>query len=389
MNNSKLLLLLESFDSKELEYFNRFIKSPYYNQDERLVQLLEGLSLFYPNIVEGFKDKLELFRFVFPNQTYHEKNFRYLLSDLNGLAEQFLGLQSIKEQSLEIDIRIMDELSKRNLNKAYQSKVKQFDKKLERASIPERDGLLVRLKFEELKQRHFERSHVRQLDYTVERLSQLLDRYYFLYRLYLSCAMLDHQAIFGESYAINLSNQWVQHLRQKSFFDHPLIKIYFVVYNALEEEEESVYFQNLKAYLSTSENTTYPEDLKDIFLFAINYCARKIRKGKEDYIEEALDLYIKGINSEVLLEGGQVTPWTFTNVVKLSLKLEKYVWIEQFMNAYEAKLLPEFRENALRFNRAELYYTTHRYGDAQKELIHVALSDLNYYLGARILLAKI
>ena len=104
---------------------------------------------------------------------------------------------------------------------------------------------------------------------------------------------------------------------------------------------------------------------------------------------EALDLYVKGINSKVLLEAGKLTPWTFTNVVKLSLKLERYSWTQQFINEYESKLFLEFRENALRFNRAELYYAIHRYDDAQRELINVAHTDLNYYLGARVLLAKI
>ena len=389
IKNSKLVLLLESLDEKELQNFGRFLKSPYFNQDERLIKLLKSLAKFHPNISDRFKDKLELFCYVFPNEKYNEKNFRYLLSDLNGLAEQFLGVQSMRRQSLEVDIRIMDELSKRNLKKAYQNKVRQFDKKLEGASASEREKLQMRLKFEELKQRHFERSHVRKLDYTVQRLSQLLDRYYFLYRLHLSCAMLDHQAIFGESYNINLSNEWIEHLVQKSYFDHPLAKIYYTVYQALIEDEQEGYFDQLKFYLDQEKKDIFQEDLRDIFLFAINYCARKIRKGRSNYVAEALDLYVNGIDSKVLLEEGQLTPWTFTNVVKLSLKLERYDWVQQFINNYKSKLLPEFRENAIRFNRAELFYALYRYEDAQRELIKVAHSDLNYYLGARVLLAKI
>ncbi len=389
MKNSKLVLLLESFDSKELEYFEQFLSSYYYNKNERLMCIFKGLASFHPNISERIKDKRALFRYVFPNEVYDEKGFRYLLSDLNRLGEQFLGVQGMKKQSLEMDIQVMNELSRRNLKKAYQNRVRQFHKALERIAIPEKDKLLLQLKFEELKQRHFERSHKRQLDFTVQRLSELLDSYYFLYRLRVSCAMLDRHTIFGESYQINLSDEWIQHLNHHSYFDHPIIKIYFTVYQALTEKEQEDYFKNLKSYLTTHEKEIYHKDLKDIYLFAINYCARKIREGKQHYMTEALNLYIKGIDSTILLENGHLTPWTFTNVVKLSLKLEKYEWIEQFIEHYGNKLLPEFRENALRFNRAELYYVTNRYDDAQRELIGVVLSDLNYYLGARILLAKI
>ena len=76
-------------------------------------------------------------------------------------------------------------------------------------------------------------------------------------------------------------------------------------------------------------------------------------------------------------------------MVKLSLRMEQYTQIEQFIEQY-APLLPEaFRENALHYNLAELYYYTGRFDQAQEQLLRVALTDLNYYLGARVLLTKI
>ncbi|MDX1939884.1 MAG: hypothetical protein SFU99_04985, partial [Saprospiraceae bacterium] len=60
-----------------------------------------------------------------------------------------------------------------------------------------------------------------------------------------------------------------------------------------------------------------------------------------------------------------------------------------FIQEYAPKLPETFKENALHYNMAELYYYTHRFGEAQEHLNQVAFSDLNYYLGARVLLAKI
>lgn len=389
IENSKLILLLESFEDREWHNFELFLKSPYFNKDERLVILFQCLKHFHPGISDRFKTKADLFNNAFPKQKYDEKNFRYLMSHLNGLAEQFLGMQQIKKHSLELDYHIMDELSKRHLLKAYQNKERQFEKKIKNTAVSQREKILYRLKLEELKQKHFERSHIRKIDYTVQRISQILDEYYFLYRLHLSCAMLDHQAIFGGSYKINLSKHWIQHLIDKSYFDQPIIQTYFNVYQSLMEEEAEHYFDQLKSYLNQDNKVVFQEDLKDIFLFAINYCARKIRKGKQYYEAEALDLYIKGIETKVLLKEGQLTPWTFTNVVKLAIKLERHSWTQQFITENESKLIPKFRENAVRFCRAELFYAMHQYGLAQSELVKVAHSDLNYYLNARVLLAKI
>ena len=382
-------MILESLDQKEVEQIHRFIRSSYFNQNGQIVDLLDTLLGYHPDIAAQIVDKRTLFQHVFPHETYNEKTFRYLLSDLNRLVEQFLGIQGIRKNTVALDIQILNELSKRGLEKSYQNRVRQFEKKRARTSVSERDHLLFQFKLEEIKQKHFERSHQRKKDYTVQKLSHVLDQYYYLYRLYLSCAMLDHETIFGKTYQLNLTADWFRHLAAKAHFEHPIIKIYSHIYAALVDEAEEQNFQDLKDNLERYEAQIHKGDLKDVYLFAINYCARKIRKGKQEYLSIALNLYLNGINSEVLLEKGQLTPWTFTNVIKLLLKLEEYELTEAFIAKNESRLLPAFKVNALRFNRAELYYTTGRYLDAQEELIHVALSDLNYYLGARILLAKI
>jgi len=76
-------------------------------------------------------------------------------------------------------------------------------------------------------------------------------------------------------------------------------------------------------------------------------------------------------------------------VVKLALRLKEYEWIKRFI--YDmVHLLPEsFQSDALHYNLAETYYYTKEYDEALHHLNQVHLSDLNYHLGSRVLLAKI
>ena len=75
--------------------------------------------------------------------------------------------------------------------------------------------------------------------------------------------------------------------------------------------------------------------------------------------------------------------------MKLSLRLQQFAEIELFIERYAERLPSELRADALAFNRAELYYYTGRIDEAQSLLNQVSYSDLNYYLGARVLLAKL
>lgn len=311
------------------------------------------------------------------------------MSDLNKRCEDFLALQEVERQPYQLDLALSESLSRRGLEKGY----RQIDRSLQQALQEQRgdsaDYFMTQYRWAAIKERHFERKRLRRFDESIQTASIQLDRYYFLNRLRISCAMLDRQTILQANYELHLSTAWIKHLEAQSFFDEPIIQLYYVIYKALSEEHVERHFTVLRTRLEEDAPRIPFEDLRDIYLFAINYCARKIRQGKNTYVEQALQLYRTGIETLILIEDNVLSPWAFTNVVKLALRTQQYEWIEGFIEQY-APLLPEvFRENALHYNLAELYYYTGRYDEAQTQLNEVAFSDLNYYLGARVLLAKI
>jgi hypothetical protein len=112
-------------------------------------------------------------------------------------------------------------------------------------------------------------------------------------------------------------------------------------------------------------------------------------KAREQYVAEALDLYTEGIESGVLIQGGHLSPWHFKNVIKLGLRLRKYEWTESFILRNNTLLAPEFRNDALYYNLAELYYYTSRYDEAMLQLLKVEFTDVHYNIGAKVILAKI
>ncbi len=389
MEKSKVVHLLRSLDASELESLERFVDSPYYNQEEPVLRLFRLLKRFYPAFEAPELNKKSVFQKVFPGQTYDDKQLRYLMSDLNKLAEQFLGVQELEQTPYRATLAQLERLSAKGLDKGYRQVARNLKKELENPRVDSSDYFLIRLEWSELRERDFQRQRLRRFDPSIQQAAENLDRFYFLHRLKLACAMLDRQAIVQADYELNLSPAWIRHLEEQSFFNEPIIRVYYAIFQALQNEEEEQHFTTLKAYLQEGALSLASRDLKDIYLFTINYCARKIRQGKEHYATEALALYRSGIESAVLIDEGVLSPWAFTNVVKLSLRLQHYGWIETFIRDYAPKLPEDFRDNALHYNLAELYYYTDRLLEAQEHLNQVVFSDLNYYLGARVMLAKI
>ncbi len=389
MKKSKVVQLLQSCDSTEIMRIDAFLASPYFNQEERIHRLFQCLQSFYPDFPDADFSKKAVFQQVFPDQPYNDKQLRYLLSALNKKIEMFVAYEKIAQQPHQLMLALLQSLSERGLDKAYKQINLSISKELSDMKSQNSDFFLAQLQWSEIQERHFQRQRLRKFDLSLQHFADDLDKFYFLHRLKITCGMLDRQAIFQSDYQLNISEEWIRHIEQQHCFHEPLIEAYYIIFRALLQQEEEHYFIQLKAFLKEHSPAIAKKECKDIYLFAINYCARKIREGKGNYTEEALQLYRSGIETGLLIDEHGLSPWAFTNVVKLALRLQYYNWIESFIYTYAPSLPEAFRKNAVHYNLAELYYYTRHFEQAQQHLNEVAFSDLNYYLGTRILLAKI
>ncbi len=389
MKKTKLISLLSTFDKREIRAFQQFVHSPYFNQDERLVQLLPLLLATLSGEDLSLAFKQDLHQELFPDQRFDDKRIRYLFTDLSRLAERFLLLERYQAKTLQQQLDLAHISNERKLPKLYRQTVQKIEQHFEGESERDVQYFHQHLEFAMIKDQHFQQQRLRKFDENLQWVSDDLDRYYYLQKLRQACMMLDRQAILTANYNLRISQEWLNHLVDQSFFDEIIIRIYYTILMSALEEEVVGHFEELKHILARVQEEITNTDLADIYRFAINYCARKIRKGRTEYLEEALQLYMKGITSALFLEGGYLSPWTFTNVVKLALRLERFEWIAKFIPQYAPSLPTEFQENALHYNYAELYYYSKDLDRALTHLNLVALDDLNYALGARVMLAKI
>lgn len=385
MQKHKVIVGLRTLSSEEAGRFRDFVASPFFNKRSALLDLLDHLL----SSEQADLKKEKVYQAIFPNTPYDDKQLRYHLSWLNKLLEQFwLTMRQEGEEARNLSL-LMEELSDRDLEKHYRQQDRKLRQLLDGAATPDASHFKHRQEWAGVKERHFQRKRIRRFNKDLQIASDALDRYYFLEKMKYACAMLDRQAILQGEYRVNIKPALLDYLEEQAYFNLPLLKLYVNIFKALSEEEQEYQFDALLEELDNIFKSVPVDRMREIYFMAINYCARKIRQGQERYVDQALNLYTKGIERDILVEQGSLSPWTFTNVVKLALRLKRYRWIEQFITQ-KGRLLPEaFRENALHYNYAELYYYTKEYDKAQDHLTQVAYSDLNYYLGARTMLAKI
>ncbi len=387
MNNSKLVLLLRTLTGDEMNRFLDFVRSPYFNSNSEVAALAGHLKSHHPDFPEQEIEKAAVFRALFPGKPFNGKKLSYLMSNLLKLAERFLGIQYLESEENLLDCYILEQLTQRNLEKHYNFLNRNLDRRLttEAKTSPNTFFYQYLLSHIGVQNLNFQRKRV--FDENLQRASNALDDYYFIHKLKYSCEMLNRQAILSDRFSIPFMDEVKDYLSRKEDLK-PLVAIYLSIYFSLLEPEEDDYLDRLRLLIKENSHSIEKTERKDIYLYALNLCVRKIRQSKEKYLPITLDLYVEGIRNQSLFTNNHLSHWTYNNIVKLALRLKRFDWTENFIRTHTDYLQQQFQKDARHYNLAELYFHKKNYDEALIHLNQVRASDIHYHLGSRILLIK-
>lgn len=390
MVESKLIFLLKTFKKSEWRRFREFLASPFFNKRKDLLAFYQCIEETAPLFAAEKLEKEVVFKKIYGQKAYDDKQMRYLMNYTLKAAEQFMGYQRF-ECSNQLDNYILEELVNRKLEKHSKRYFENISKKQKDKEEYTDDRFYAQYKFMDIANKHFINQDLRRDDQNLKLASEKLDTFYFYNKLKYSCEMLNRQSQFSSNYDLAFTKLLYNHLEQSSEIQEPLIAIYAQIYALSTKEDAKNNFEKLK-HLIREHNQYIPStEKRHIYSFAINYCSRQIKHNKNPiyFVRECLALYLVGIQQEFLFINGYLSPWYFKNVVKLGFNLKRYDWTAAFIQDYHKKLAPTFQEDALHYNLADLAYRKGNHEKAQLYLLKVAYSDVFYTLGAKTMLLKI
>ena len=181
--------------------------------------------------------------------------------------------------------------------------------------------------------------------------------------LRLSCNIQSHQTLSGQVYDLKFLPEILTLLESGEYLKVPAVTLYYHCYRAIESLgnvlpdqatenslDAAADFQQLKTLIQKHWRLFPSSEIRDIYLFAINYCIKRLNAGDRDFIREAFELFRSGLENETLLEEGILSSFTYKNITRLGIALLENDWVEQFLETYKKYLHPRERENAWRYN---------------------------------------
>ena len=177
-------------------------------------------------------------------------------------------------------------------------------------------------------------------------------------------------------------------VKNDRFSDCIPITIYYHIYLVTFYEDEAAFDIFLKE--AQKNNAIFSmQDLRDMYLLAINFCVKKSNQNIEKYTRLTFEIYIYAIENKFLLENNEISRFSFTNVVSLGIKLKQLEKTDAFIKKYAALLANEYKQNTIDFNTAKLHFSKKEYEKALKILLTNEFKDTIWNLNAKFILLKI
>ena len=387
MYDSQLLQYFSILNANDRRELRKFVRSPYHNQREDVVSLFDYID----NNLEKGQSRLRkemAFEAVFPNATFDAKKLNYAMSFLTKIIEAYLTQSEATRQSEHAAFMLHRALILRGA-----------------AALSERALAYMRTNLTETTHRNGEyfnqtaRLHLAEYDLhsrvrrdDAEGLQAASDAFHVFTIteiLRQACAVRSQQSLGNTAFEQPLLLAVLTLAATPQYLAIPTISAYYHAYRALSDDSQLIDFQALRKILEDDWQLFPETEMRGLYLLAINVCIRKINQFERAFEQEVLQIYRAGLSNKLLLENGQLTPYTYKNVMSAAAKVGEYDWANTFLNDYKYFLPIKDRDNVYKYNLALLRF---RQGDTPTSMTllrGVNLREPLFQLDARRLLARL
>ena len=331
-----LISLFKSLKKEEIRQLKKYVRSPVVTHREDIRRMFNCLA-DYSYKGKKTPEKAELYMETYPQEAYDDQKLRSTMSDLHKIIEEFLVWRIVKEDDTERNLLLLTCFRERNQQKHFQKTQQRILKNQTKQALRNPDYYDDQLRYQaELAK--FQAANQRAGNLHLQEIGDTMDILYLSRKLRHACTQLSHRAVYKTDYDFGLLKEWIISLKNSVYLNVPAVALYYYCYLFLTEEYSQQYFRKFRESLSLH-NQHFPKDeLKNLYRAAINFCIRKLNEGSPEFTLEGWELFQVGLKSDIFTENGELSRFTFDNIVGFGLRLKKHEAVENFIDSYQSQL---------------------------------------------------
>lgn len=217
----------------------------------------------------------------------------------------------------------------------------------------------------------------------LEQLSDNADLIWLTQKLRYLCLHRAQQIVYTSDHTLRFRAEVEAMLQRYDPLPVPAVAVWYYCLKMLEEPEATDYFTRFKQPLLAQDQLFDTDEIRDLHLFALNYCIRRVNEGERAFFNDIMDFYKDDLRKGYLLDNSILSRFTYHNIVAVGLQTREFGWVEDFIGRYKNNLERTHRESSYSFNLARLEFARKRY-----HVVLPLLQNSNYYDPLLSLLAK-
>ncbi len=388
MKHSKLIDILQRLSPKERQQLSLFLESPVFNKNQKVIHLFKIINEKITNNQSFSLSKKEISHLIEPQQAYQELRFNNFVSKLLHLVYDYLAYQQFEAEPNWQQEALLKQLFERDASRHLKGVINKWqiiqDKQVQsnaksHSAYAKLQGFQDRLELSNNNRRYHE---------YLQQQNDHLDYAYLLEKLRIACDMTSRNTVIQATYHCHLLPEIkAAILQDERYLAQVTLHTYWRCLQMLEKQGEADYYAFKEMLQEHSEHFSR-EEVRTLYQYALNYSIKKINSGDSIFYEEIFGLYQAMLEKGLLFISGQLSQWSFKNIITTGIRLAAYDWTNEFIQHYQHKLAPEEQFNAVTYNLAALAYAQSDYRTALQHLQNVEFTDTSYHLGAKIIQLK-
>lgn len=359
-------------------------QSPFLNKREDVQQLIDLLQMDH-NIT-----KEAAWKALYPTgkPAYHDGQMRHLMNYTLDLIRKALAMSDIRDQDQALQLHLLQAMKQAGMTDLMDKEISRTRTKLLQSTGRSVDYYRHSVELEAIAFEQNRHSKRERTDHTNQLFTDFGTQV-ALVSLQQGCTKLAQTSFFSSDTEIPYLEETIRLIDAGHFCNSPAVETWFASYQALSDPDDRQRFLQLKACIAEHAPLFPKEELRDLYILALNVCIRRINASDKAYIREAFDIYQAGLKEGVFLENGHLSKFTYRNILNIALALEEWTWANAYLDEYKPYLAPKEQEQIYTYNLATFYFRKGEYDQALILLRDARVTELLEQFDVRRMLVRI
>lgn len=385
MSHRKVITQLGQLELKQRLKFVDFVKSLYFNTDEKVTALCTCI-IECLNANKDLPSDENLFQLIYQNKSYNANIYNKLHSKTYELFERFLAVEQLLSNSFNTKYYTAREHLNQKDTKAFEACIKDVKSQLNQNKVLGSHDFQFAYEIHRLEYDFLIRNDPRKGPLNIQDVLNANEKYFLLSHMELLIAAASRTMSYNVAFDTPLK-KWVEGYFQNKDNTTPLLELYYLSLQLIDTTTKEPVYNKLLEFIQANHQHIHHEELR-MSCNLLEMFSRVVYAENSDYYKKLQQLYMLMIEYNLVLLNNEISPTRYSNFITTAIRNQDIPWAISIEKTFSEKLHTSISNDYIRYNKARILFAERKYNQVSELLLETQYINIDITLGVKRLLVK-